>query len=150
MIPSSPHVGRSREEVVSLPYLCRSAAIPLKAFSKKNQQSCPRNCCSSVVFRLFFLCVLVNMQERGPVEQSRWMIRAVGVSWNDRPAQGNSAWPPEHGAAWLGTRLCVPWHSCRSFCCSHRCSQGVGYCLASFWLRWLEWLGFPMGGSPPC
>lgn len=34
LIPSSLHVGRNRK-VVSLPYLCRSAAIPLQAFSKK-------------------------------------------------------------------------------------------------------------------
>lgn len=96
---------------------------------KKNQQSCPRDCCSSVVFRLFFLCVLVNMQEQGPVEQSRWMIRAVGVSWNDRPAQGNSAWPPEHGAAWLGTWPCVPRHSAGAFAAA----TGVARVLATAW-----------------
>lgn len=135
MIPTSPHVGSSRE-VVSLPYPCRSTAMPLQEFSKK-KISYPRDCCSCVVFRLSFLCVLVSMQQRGPVQESRWVVRTVGVSWNYRPARGNSAWPPEHGAAFLGMWPCEPWRSCRS--------QGVGSCLASLWLWCLRWLGFPMG-----
>lgn len=56
MIPSSPHVGRSREEFVSLPYLCRSAAIPLEAFSKKKSAELSKGllllCGVQVVFPL--------------------------------------------------------------------------------------------------
>lgn len=76
------------------------------------------------------------------------MIRTVRVSWNDRGilhgllSMGLLGWA--HGCVCHG----VP---AGAFAVATGVAS-VGYCLAlaSLWLWWLRWLGFPLGGTTPC